>query len=51
MVIQENNYPMASKCVLDDINLCAKSTLTKQSVAEVESFFEGFKVCSCIYSV
>ncbi|KAH9581088.1 carboxypeptidase C prc1 [Schistosoma haematobium] len=43
VVIQENNYPMASKCVLDDINLCAKSTLTKQSVAEVESFFEGFK--------
>ncbi|CAH8615645.1 unnamed protein product [Schistosoma margrebowiei] len=43
VVIQENNYPTASKCVLDDINLCAKSTLSKQSVAEVESFFEGFK--------
>ncbi|CAH8631936.1 unnamed protein product [Schistosoma rodhaini] len=43
VVIPDDTYSKPSKCVLDDINLCAKSTLTKQSVAEVESFFEGFK--------
>uniref|UniRef100_A0A3Q0KCR9 Protein regulator of cytokinesis 1 n=1 Tax=Schistosoma mansoni TaxID=6183 RepID=A0A3Q0KCR9_SCHMA len=43
VVIPDDTYSKPSKCVLDDINLCDKSTLTKQSVAEVESFFEGFK--------
>ncbi|CAH8547805.1 unnamed protein product [Schistosoma turkestanicum] len=43
MVLHEVNHPSSSKNILDDMNLCTKSTLTKQSVDEVESFFEGLK--------
>ncbi|KAK4468466.1 hypothetical protein MN116_007670 [Schistosoma mekongi] len=42
-VVMQHDKPTSSKNVLDDINLYAKSSLTNQSVAEVDSFFEGLK--------
>ncbi|KAH8873378.1 protein regulator of cytokinesis 1-like [Schistosoma japonicum] len=42
-VVMQQDKPTTSKNVLDDMNLYAKSSLTKQSVSEVDSFFEGLK--------